>query len=318
MVYIDKMNNKIKDLISDIGIDRYNHSLRVIETAVDLGKIYNADIKKVKEAALYHDCGKIGNTDEVMKISIEKNIKLTEEDKKSPEVVHTKLGAYLAKYKYHVTDEDVLNAIKYHTTGRADMSFLEKIIYIADYTEPKRDFPGVKKVREESKKNLDKSILTALKNTINYLKSKNEYIHKDTINAYNFINENRRSDILKENTQKDLKTLLEAASDKKAYNFKLIDISKISSIADYFLICSAGNTKQAEAIADNIVEKMSEKKIKINHKEGYRSGKWILLDYNHIVVHIFVKEERDKYNLEKIWLDGKDIDVENFGIENWS
>lgn len=312
------MNDKIKDLINDIGTERYNHSLRVIETALELGKIYNADIKKVKEAGLYHDCGKIGNTDEVMRIAVEKNIKLSEEDKKSPEVVHTKLGAYLARHKYHINDEDVLNAIKYHTTGRKKMSLLEKLIYIADYIEPEREFPGVKKVREESKNDLDKSILTALKNTINYLESKNEHIHKDTIDAYNFIKNNRRSDILKENTKKDLKTLLEAASDKKAYNFKLIDISKISSIADYFLICSAGNTKQAEAIADNIVEKMSKKEIKINHKEGYRAGKWILLDYNHIVVHIFVKEERNKYNLEKIWLDGKDIDVENFGIENWS
>ncbi|MDW7668197.1 MAG: bis(5'-nucleosyl)-tetraphosphatase (symmetrical) YqeK [Bacillota bacterium] len=312
------MKNNENELIKDIGIERYNHSQRVIETAVKLGEIYNVDMKKVKEAALYHDCGKIGSIDDIMSILKSKNIKLSDEDKKSPEVVHTKLGAYLAQNKYNVVDEDVLNAIKYHTTGRAGMSLLEKIIYIADYIEPKREFPGVEVVRKESKKNLDKSILTALENTINYLKSKNEYIHKDTIDAYNFINKNRRSDILKENTQKDLKTLLEAASDKKAYNFKLIDISKISSIADYFLICSAGNTKQAEAIADNIVEKMSEKEVKINHKEGYRAGKWILLDYNHIVVHIFVKEERDKYNLEKIWLDGKDIDVENFGIENWS
>jgi len=312
------MNNKVKYLISQIGTERYNHSLRVIETAVELGRIYNADIKKVKIAALYHDCGKVGSTDQIMRIAIENNVKLSEEDKKSPETIHTKLGEYIAQHKYHITDEDILNAIKHHTTGRPEMSLLEKIIFIADYIEPKREFPGVEKVREESKKDLNKSILTALKNTINYLKSKNEYIHKDTIDACNFINKNRRSDTLKENTQKDLKSLLEAASDKKAYNFKLIDISKISSIADYFLICSAGNTKQAEAIADNIVEKMSKEEIKINHKEGYRSGKWILLDYNHIVVHIFVKEERDKYNLEKIWLDGKNIDVENFGIENWS
>lgn len=123
---------------------------------------------------------------------------------------------------------------------------------------------------------------------------------------------------MKEKVQNELKTILDAASDKKAYNYKLIDISGISSIADYFLICSAGNSKQAEAIADNIVEKMAKENIKINHKEGYRSGKWILLDYNNIVVHIFVKEERDKYNLEKIWLDGKDLDVEEYGIENWS
>ncbi len=123
---------------------------------------------------------------------------------------------------------------------------------------------------------------------------------------------------MKEKVLDTIKIILEASNDKKAYNFKLIDISKISSITDYFLICSVNNTKQAEAVADNIVEKMADNEIKINHKEGYRSGKWILLDYNDIVVHIFVRDEREKYNLENIWLDGKDIDVEDFGIENWS
>lgn len=123
---------------------------------------------------------------------------------------------------------------------------------------------------------------------------------------------------MKENVSNTIKIILEAASDKKAHNFKLIDISKISSITDYFLICSVNNTKQAEAVADNIVESMSDNEVEIGHKEGYRSGNWILLDYNNIVVHIFIRDERNKYNLENMWLDGKGIDVEKFGIENWS
>jgi len=311
------MTEKNKELLADIGKERYNHSIRVMEIAVELGEIYKADINKIKKAALYHDCGKITSTEKIIGIVKEKNIKITKEDLKSPEVLHTNLGEYLAKNKYKIKDQDILNAIKYHTTGRAGMSLIEKIIYIADYIEPGRDFNGVEGVRVESKINLENSVLMALEKTISYLESKNKYIHKNTLEAYKYI-KNRRVDTLKKKIESNIKSILEAASDKKAYNYKLIDISKISSIADYFLICSAGNTKQAEAIADNIIKKMSEEEIRINHKEGYRSGKWILLDYNDIVVHIFVKEEREKYNIEKIWLDGRDINVEKFGIENWS
>jgi len=311
------MIEKNKELLDDIGKERYNHSIRVMEIALELGEIYKADINKTKKAALYHDCGKIASTEKIMEIIKEKKIKITKEDIKSPEVVHANLGAHIAKNKYKIKDLDILNAIKYHTTGRAGMSLLEKIIYIADYIEPGRDFKGVEGPRVESKINLEKSILMALENTINYLKCKDRHIHKNTLEAYKYI-KNRRVDNLKKKIESNIKTILEAASDKKAYRYKLIDISKISSIADYFLICSANNTKQAEAIADSIVKKMSEKEIRINHKEGYRSGKWILLDYNDIVVHIFVKDERDKYNIEKIWLDGKNVNVEKFGIENWS
>ena len=183
--------DKKKELLRDIGIQRYNHSLRVQETAVKLGKINNVDLKKVTTAALFHDCGKISNTEKLMEIAAKK-IELSEEDKKSPEVVHSKLGEYLAHYKYNILDKDILNAIRYHTTGRPEMSLLEKIIYISDYIEPKRDFPGVIKVRKESNKDLDKSILTALENTIQYLKHKNQYIHKDTIDAYNYYMKNNR------------------------------------------------------------------------------------------------------------------------------
>jgi predicted HD superfamily hydrolase involved in NAD metabolism len=175
-----------KDLILDIGLERYKHSLRVMDTALELGKIYKTNLENIKIASIYHDCGKIGSTEEVLKITDRRNIKLSKEDLKSPEVVHTVLGRYLAEHKYNIKDEDILNAIEFHTTGRPKMSLLEKIIYIADYTEPNRDFSGVEKVREASKKDIDNSMILALKNTIDYLKSKDIHIHKNTLDAYNY------------------------------------------------------------------------------------------------------------------------------------
>lgn len=115
-----------------------------------------------------------------------------------------------------------------------------------------------------------------------------------------------------------IKNILEACDDKKAYSFNVIDISKISSIADYFIICSVNNERQAEAVADEIVGKLSKIGIAAYHKEGYDTKRWILLDYGDVIVHVFHRDERKVYNLEQLWSDGKDINIEEYGIENWN
>ena len=121
-----------------------------------------------------------------------------------------------------------------------------------------------------------------------------------------------------ENNREKIETILKACDEKKAYSFSVIDISNISTIADFFIICSVNNERQGEAVADEIIDKMSEIGVKLLHKEGYQTKRWILLDYGFAVVHIFHKDERYVYDLEKLWSEGKDIDVEDYGIENWN
>lgn len=105
--------------------------------------------------------------------------------------------------------------------------------------------------------------------------------------------------------------ILKAGDDKKALDIKAIDISRLTNIADYFIIFSGNNERQVVAIADEIEDKMKEAGYELHHKEGYRTGRWILLDYGDIIVHIFHKEDRDFYNLERIWIDGTEINIEN-------
>ncbi len=118
----------------------------------------------------------------------------------------------------------------------------------------------------------------------------------------------------------NLKVIVKAMEDKKAYNIEILDIKDISPIADYFVICSASNLRQTRTIADEVDEKMAEhnvKAVKVDDedlfgnplREGYDTGKWILLDFNGIVVHIFSEDERDYYNLDKIWSDAKALDL---------
>lgn len=99
------------------------------------------------------------------------------------------------------------------------------------------------------------------------------------------------------------KIVIEAAEDKKAKDVLALDISALSSIADFFVVCSASNSVQAKAIADNIEEKLSEKGLNLLHKEGYQNANWILLDYGDVVAHVFQEDDRWFYNLEQLWGD---------------
>lgn len=105
------------------------------------------------------------------------------------------------------------------------------------------------------------------------------------------------------------KLCVKALEDKKGINIKAIDISNISIMADYFLIASGSNIKQVQAIADNVIEKLAENKIHPKQVEGYNAANWILIDCGDVIVHVFDKDSRDFYDLERIWQDGKYVDL---------
>ena len=101
-----------------------------------------------------------------------------------------------------------------------------------------------------------------------------------------------------------------AADDKKAWDIVTLDMSDSSLMADYFVICSARNNRQTQSIADNIEEQMEQKGYPILHVEGYREGKWILIDAGEVIAHVFVEQERQYYDLENLWADAPRIDYE--------
>jgi len=105
-----------------------------------------------------------------------------------------------------------------------------------------------------------------------------------------------------------VKTAVSAIEDKKGEDIRVIDISKISVIADYFIIASGGNTVQTQAIVEEIQSRFTKAGREPKNIEGYRTGKWILLDYSDLVIHIFDRDDRRFYNLERIWTDGTVIE----------
>ena len=111
-------------------------------------------------------------------------------------------------------------------------------------------------------------------------------------------------------TNINLKTIVDALEDKKAEDIRIIDISEVSTIADYFVITHGTNRSQIQALSDNVEERLAASGTRPKNIEGYNSANWILLDYGDILVHIFDKESRGFYDLERMWRDGKMVDIQ--------
>ena len=114
-----------------------------------------------------------------------------------------------------------------------------------------------------------------------------------------------------------IEMILKACDDKKAYNFVVLDVSQISSITDCFIICSANNDKQAAAIGESVLDMAAKEGFDVLHKEGFDTARWILIEFDSVIVHIFQRDEREIYDLESLWTDNNSVDVEQYGIKNW-
>jgi predicted HD superfamily hydrolase involved in NAD metabolism len=180
-------DNIKEELIKNIGLKRYNHSLGVMNVATKLAVKYDCDVEKAKTAGVLHDCAKFRDKSQLFDAAKHFNLKIDRIMQKNTELIHGPLGAKIANACYGIDDLEVLDAIKYHTIGRENMSMLDKIIYIADYIEPGRSFPGVEEIREIVFLDLDDAIKKAMDNTILFLIKDNKLIHPDTINARNYM-----------------------------------------------------------------------------------------------------------------------------------
>lgn len=182
-------------LIKSIGIKRYNHSIGVMETSINLAKLYNCDLDKARIAGLLHDCAKFCDSIYLLKMVKDFDIILDDIMLSNHELIHGPLGSKIAEKVYSIKDKEILDSIYYHTTGRENMTLLDKIIYISDYIEPGRSFPGVNEFRDLAMKDLDKCVRLSMENTLKYLMDKGKLIHLDTIRARNYMLSIEKSEI---------------------------------------------------------------------------------------------------------------------------
>lgn len=164
---------------------RYLHSIGVSNTSVRLAKLYGVCEKKAEIAGILHDYARNLSHDELSQYINEFKIATDEVIDTQVDLAHGLIGAELVKNKFNIEDEDILNAIRYHTTGRKHMSKLEKIIYLADYIEPNRKAAEVEKIRGIALYDLNKAVLMALDNCIKYVIKKGLLLHNNSILARN-------------------------------------------------------------------------------------------------------------------------------------
>lgn len=184
MISIYEMDKYLK---ANLVESRYNHTKGVVNTALELAEIYNVDKEKAEIAALTHDIAKNMSIYDMKDIIYKEGITMSYDEEHSEELWHSIVAPILGKTIFKIDDEEILSAMRWHTTGKTNMTKLEKIIYLADMIEPSRSFKGVDELRELARKDLDLAMLKALTHTIRYLLDKGFAIDSNTIVARNYL-----------------------------------------------------------------------------------------------------------------------------------
>ncbi len=289
---------------------RMPHVLGTEQEAVKLAEKYGADVTDARIAALLHDCTKKLDLEQQLALCGEYGIPLDDLERRALKLLHSKTGAAVARDVFGVKDE-IYEAILWHTTGKPDMTLLEKVIYLADYIEPTRDFDGVEELRRVVYEDLDRGLLMGLEETIRDMEERGNPIHRNTLEARDYyLNLLKRED-------KDMKTPKELAlmaakalNDKKAKDIQVLEITDLTTLADFFVIATGSSNTQINALVDNVEKELHQQAGEDPlHREGYRGGTWVLLDYGCIAVHVFNAENRQFYGLEHLWRDGKQVDL---------
>ena len=178
---IEKLNTMLKP-------KRLEHSIDVAKCAIKLSEIYGYDKEKAYLAGLVHDCAKYFTKEQIDSYVEKYNIELDPLEVDNIALSHSVIGSFVIQDVFNIQDMDIINAVRYHTTGRENMSILEKIIFMADMIEEGRNFPGVDELRKLSfNGQLDKALITSLNNTIKFVIENNQLIHPRSVKARNYL-----------------------------------------------------------------------------------------------------------------------------------
>ena len=298
----EDFKKKIEECFSGMSEKRRTHTEGVIAEAKRLAAIYGADVEKAEIAARCHDFFRGREISELNALIEEYG--LPDRYLGNANLAHGKLAAEFLRKELGVDDREIIEAVSYHTTGRRDMSLLEKIVFIADAIEPGRDYPGVDEIRNTVDKDIDKACLISLEGTIKHLRDAGvpeEEIDRDTINAAEFFKKAEKEKLM---TSKEMADLAVATLDaKKGRDIALIDIAEKSSFADYLVLATGGSNRQVAALTDDVEEAFAKAGQHPKSIEGKNGTGWVLMDLGDIIVNIFDEDTRNKYSIEKVWGD---------------
>ncbi len=270
----------------DLKPSRMEHTAYVLQTALKLAERFGVDRNQARIAALLHDCAKY--------LPDEKLLSYADTEPPMLPILHAAAGAERARDVYGITDPKILRAIRLHTTGDEDMTALDKVVYLADMTEPSRSFAGVDEIRKAD--SLDQMMRLALLRSIWYIIERGNPIHPATLRALNDLGGK-----MERYGESEALAICKVLYEKKAIDILALHIGDKTIIADWFVVASGTSVTHVRALCDELEEKSQELGLEIKRKEGYEDARWIVLDYGFALVHLFHPEERAYYNIERLW-----------------
>ena len=307
-----KHRSMIDKLRGYLNEERFAHTYHVVKRGLEI--CTDEEKESVFVACLLHDCAKFVSPADYGKYGFVAPSDMPKS------VIHSFLGAEVARFDFGVTDQEILDAIAYHTTGRPNMTRLEKIIYVADKTEDTRPYPlahlkrgsldttFIKCLKEAYEVCLERhhdSVCPLSEQTLAYYCPKEKDTHKIQLEQH--IPKEERKEMQKSNLNETVKNICAALSAKQATEIKIVDIRGSSDIADYFVICSGRSAPQVKAIFEHLEEQLEKQGKFALRKEGQTEGRWIAIDYGDVIVHIFHKETRELYSLDTLWNNGQNV-----------
>lgn len=341
MKFTDEQLGALREKIEndgEISKKRLLHILAVEDAAAKLADLYIPEKNDVlRAAALLHDITKEYPAEKQVEICLRHGYEPTDEIS-SPKLFHAKTAAWLIPEIYpEFADDEVVEAVRWHTTGRAGMTLTEKIIYFADYIDESRTFPDCVTLRNlfwkaEPEKmpqgerilHLNKLIKTSYEMTINGLSEEGRPVDANTTAALDDItkeiNEGRKNmkkDIENiEEFEEEIKKMpplsakepddlaayiAEVLDGKKAQDIVNLKVADKTVIADNFVLCTGGSSTQVRALTDEVEYRVKLRGVEPIRVEGRDNNAWIIMDYGSVLVHIFSREARAFYDLEKLY-----------------
>ena len=307
-----------RDLKKRLKPKRFEHARGVSKTAASLAETYGVDVRKARLAGLLHDWDKEYGDDEIREraralgVDVDPYVLDT-----MPRLLHGPTAAAELVRAYPDLSADVVQAIARHTAAAVGMSDLDMIIYIADAIEPSRDFDGLDELRAAIGAVLHDDVqpypADARGAPATPAPGNRRGVEplRGPIARREGRERNSVSTTTTEKTSRECALIAACAADeKKATDIMVQEVRDLIGVTDYFVIATASNNRQVEAIIDEIEDAVRTKaQMKPLHREGTQDGTWSLLDYGSFVVHVFQPETREYYRLEALWNDAPVIDL---------
>ena len=290
----------VERLRGELSPKRFRHTVGVVRSAAMLAERYGIDPAKARLAAYLHDCAKEDTEGLARKYGLAV-------DGMSAPIRHAPVGATYARRAYGVEDEEVLQAIALHTVCGSGMTELDKAIYLADKIEPGRAYAAKESIARAAEQSLNEGMLACIDRTAAYL-AKTGCIPPLSPRGRKYKTNKKGGNQLEEAMKEKALGICKILDDKKAVDIKALYVADKTIIAEWFVVCSGRSSVQVKTLCDELEDRGHELGLTVRRKEGYNEGRWIVLDFGDILVHIFHPEEREYYHLERLWEDGGCID----------